>query len=53
VKKIESPYFVIFYEKRKNIRIMKKISCVDFFFVKKKEKSGDNFGDIVRKKNCQ
>jgi hypothetical protein len=54
VKKIESPYFVIFCEKRKIVRIMKKISCIVFFVKKrrekKEEKSGDNFRDIVIKK---
>jgi hypothetical protein len=62
-KKIESPYFVFFCEKRKSIGIMKKISCVDFLLKKEKKKSvffcgvlfrEDSFRDIVReKKTCQ
>jgi hypothetical protein len=65
VQKIESPYFVIFCEKRKSVGIMKKISCVDFLLKKKKRKKEksiffcgvlfheDSFRDIVGKKICQ
>jgi hypothetical protein len=45
----ESPYF-IFFEKRKSVgKIKKNISCVKKE-EEKKEKSGDSFRDIVRKK---
>jgi hypothetical protein len=36
VKKIESPYFVIFCEKRKSVRIMKKYHVLIFFLLKKR-----------------
>jgi hypothetical protein len=60
VKKIKSPYLILFREKRKIITIMKKNSCVDFFVKKEEKKKSiflcgvlfreDSFRDIVRKK---
>jgi hypothetical protein len=55
VKKIESPYFIFFCEKRKSVGIMKKISCVDFLLKKECFFCGVlfreySFRDIVREK---